>query len=128
MRDHFAVKCFLMDLDNEQLTALGEALGLSYPKLKRMTNILDEMVAAWLNREDDVLNTSGEPTWRRLVEALEKIGQRGVAEDIKKEKFCKESGKRPLRKSMPVCRDLGTCVGVLAVEDWGGERMLIIIV
>ncbi len=47
-----------------------------------MTNILDDMTAAWLNKEDDILDKSGEPTWSRLVEALEKIGQKGVAEDI----------------------------------------------
>ena len=47
-----------------------------------MNNILDDMTAAWLNKEDNVLEKSGEPTWSRLVEALEKIEQKGVAEDI----------------------------------------------
>ena len=92
MSDHFAVKQSLTNLDNEKLTDLGGALGLSYPKLRRMPNILDDMVAAWLRKEDGVLRESGEPTWSSLVEALEKIGQRGVAEDIKKEKD--ESQKR----------------------------------
>ena len=42
------------------------------------------MTAAWLNKEDSVLHKSGEPTWSRLVEALEKVGQKGIAEEIKK--------------------------------------------
>ena len=92
MSDHFAVKQSLTNLDNETLTDLGEALGISYPKLRRMPNILDGMVAAWLRREDDVLRESGEPTWTSLVEALEEIGQWGVAEDIKK---IKSSFERP---------------------------------
>ena len=40
------------------------------------------MVAAWLRREDFVMNMSGEPTWRTLVEALRKVGQEGTAGDI----------------------------------------------
>ena len=74
------------NLDSEKLRDLGEALGLHYPKLRRMINVLDEMTAAWLNKEDNVLHKGGEPSWSRLVEALEKIGQVGVAEDIKNEK------------------------------------------
>ena len=108
--DHFVAKCSLMNLDNEALRDLGGALGLAYPKLKRTTNILDDTVAAWLRREDDVLSRSGEPTWGRLVEALERIGQRGVAEDIKKEKFFIESGKRPPSKRMSL--DCGMVVWV----------------
>lgn len=80
--DHFEVKTSLKNLDSDKLRDLGGALGLLYPNLKRMNNILDDMIAAWLNKEDNVLKNSGHPTWRRLVEALEKIGQKGIAEDI----------------------------------------------
>ena len=83
--DHFEVKTSLKNLDSDKLRDLGGALGLLYPNLERMNNnILDGMTAAWLNKEDNVLdkNKGGDPTWRRLVEALEKIGQKGVAEDI----------------------------------------------
>ena len=83
--DHFEVKSSLENLDTDKLRDLGGALGLRYPKLRRMTNILDDMTAAWLNKEDSVLYKSGEPTWSGLTEALEKIGQMGVAEDIKNE-------------------------------------------
>ena len=76
----------MKNLDSEKLTDLGEALGLLYPNLRRMNNILDGMTSAWLNKEDNVLNKSGEPTWSRLVAALEEIGQKGIAKDIVKER------------------------------------------
>ena len=47
-----------------------------------MTKYSDEIVAAWLRKEDRVMNMSGEPTWRSLVEALRKIGQEGIARNI----------------------------------------------
>ena len=94
MSDHFNVKQSLSNLDNEELTDLGGALGLSYPKLRRMSSILDGMVAAWVRREDGVLRVSGVPTWSRLVEALEKIGQRGVAEDIRSKKTSLERSRK----------------------------------
>ena len=40
---------------------------------------LNDMVAAWLNGEDDVVTP---PTWATLVEALREIGQNGVADNI----------------------------------------------
>lgn len=48
-----------------------------------MTSFPDEVVAAWLNRQDNVLQHSGEPTWSTLEDALRKIGQTGLAEDVK---------------------------------------------
>ena len=61
---------------------MGGALGLSYNTLHKMTKYPDDMVAAWLRREDFVMSMSGEPTWRTLVEALRKVGQEGTARDI----------------------------------------------
>ena len=58
-----------------------------------MGNTLEEMVAAWLNRTDDVLQRSGEPTWETLVTALEKVGHNGIAADILKSK-CQNSDKQ----------------------------------
>ena len=46
----------------------------------------EDVIAAWLRREDDVLQKTGVPTWRVLVTALEKIGQNGIASDISKDK------------------------------------------
>ena len=55
-----------------------------------MDNTLDEMVAAWLNRMDNVLKKSGESTWESLVKALREIGHNGIAADILKSK-CQRS-------------------------------------
>ena len=77
---------YLNDIDPNNLKFLGLALGLSMPKLQRMKNIIFDIVCAWINREDQVLERSGEPSWRGLVCALKEIGQTGVAEDIKKQK------------------------------------------
>ena len=48
-----------------------------------MTLFPDDVVAAWLKRQDEVLQHSGEPTWSTLEDALRKIGQTGLAEDVK---------------------------------------------
>ena len=96
IRDHFDVKMSLDKLIPQQLTDLGGALGLSYPKMKRMANILDGVSAAWLNREDQVLEESGEPTWSRLADALERIGQWGIAEEIRNNK-CRGKTDNPPR-------------------------------
>jgi hypothetical protein len=49
-----------------------------------MTKYPDDMVAAWLRSEDNVMSMSGEPTWRTLVEALRKVRQEGIAKNIEK--------------------------------------------
>ena len=72
-----------MNLRHLHLIQLGQALGLSYPTLDKMNELPSEMVAAWLNRQDNVFHQSGEPTWMGLVDALEKIGQAGIAKDIR---------------------------------------------
>ena len=61
---------------------VGGALGLDYGNLQKMKVLPEEMVAAWLRREDYVLTKTGEPTWRSLIKALKKAGQKGVANDI----------------------------------------------
>ena len=82
--NHFKVTQYLQDLDNDHIIDVGGALGLSFSKLRKMTKYPDDMVAAWLRREDYVMNSSGEPTWRTLMEALRKVGQEGIARDIEK--------------------------------------------
>ena len=64
---------------------LGGALGLHYPKLKRMNDLPSDMVAAWLQSEDGVQTTSGRPSWDSLSKALREIGQAGIAETIERE-------------------------------------------
>lgn len=66
-------------------------LGLYYPTLVRMNDLPVEMVVAWLNRQDNVLHQSGEPTWKGLADALEKVEQRGIAQDIRTSKCCDSS-------------------------------------
>ena len=82
VKHHFEVNRYLMDLDNEQIVQLGLALGMNYAKLKRMRSLPGDMVAAWLRREDDVLEVSGVPTWKVLSEALKDTGQTGLAMKI----------------------------------------------
>ena len=82
MKHHFEINRHLMDLDNEQIVQVGLALGMNYAKLKRMRSLPGDMVAAWLRREDDVLEVSGVPTWKVLSEALKDTGQTGLAMKI----------------------------------------------
>ena len=85
--DHFLICQFLKNVSKEDVQRLGGALGLSYPGLQKMNSFPDEMVAAWLNRQDKVLQHSGEPTWSALEDALRKIGQTGLAEDLKNKRI-----------------------------------------
>ena len=45
-----------------------------------------DMVAAWLRQEDNVMSKSGEPTWRSLVKALREVRQEGVARKIEQQR------------------------------------------
>ena len=89
MGDHYSVRQYLSNLTDRNLVELGGALGLSYPKLCRMEPLLDEMVRAWLNEQDEV-SEKGAPTWSRLVIALREVGQKGIADTIT-EKHLKSS-------------------------------------
>ena len=82
INDHFEVTELLRNLNHNDLIRLGGALGLSYPKLKKMEPLCEDMVLAWLTKEDHVIEKSGEPSWDRLIEALRKIGQTGLADTI----------------------------------------------
>ena len=82
--DHFKVTSYLLKLGDRQIRYVGGALGLAFDILDKMKALPEEMVAAWLRREDFVMSMSGEPTWRTLVEALRKVGQEGTARDIEK--------------------------------------------
>ena len=82
MRNHYEISHNLMDLDDQQIVQVGLALGMNYAKLKRMRSLPGDMVAAWLRREDDVLEISGVPTWKALAEALKDNGQTGLAMKI----------------------------------------------
>ena len=93
MKDHPTLCKFLSDIDERGLIQLGGALGLHYPKLQRMKHLPEEMVAAWLRGEDNVLDRSGRPTWASLVKCLEEIGQNGAASNV--EFWYRDKIKRP---------------------------------
>ena len=80
--DHVsAVTKPLKDLGHNELVELGGALGLLYPNLSHMNKpILQEMVACWLKRKDNVMSITGEPTWSSLIKALKSISQPGIAQ------------------------------------------------
>ena len=82
MSDHRTVTSHLEDLNTDQLIVLGGELGLNYPRMRRMTSLMSDMVAAWLNGDDNVLTTSGPPSWASLIRALGSIGHQGIAQRI----------------------------------------------
>ena len=84
MEDHFQVTECLSDLTFKETLKLGSALGLLWSNLKKMTVLPHDLVERWLNSADNVIATSGRPTWASLINALEKIELKGVAERIKK--------------------------------------------
>ena len=79
---HSQVTEALKNLLHSDLNTLGTALGLSFTRVKNMEqDKLNGMVAAWLSGVDDVVIP---PTWATLVEALRKLGQNGVADEIER--------------------------------------------
>ena len=80
--DYFKVTNYLKNLEDHQICDVGGALGLAYNVLKKSRKFPEDVVAAWLRKEDYVIKMSGEPTWSTLVDALRKVGQEGIARDI----------------------------------------------
>ena len=78
---------YLRKMDTNQIRLLGGKLGLDVYKLEKMTTLPDDMVKAWLRREDKVKEKCGDPlTWEALVKALRNNGQSGIADDIHRDK------------------------------------------
>ena len=68
--------------NNQDLLMIGEGLGLTGLRTKLTTDtFLDDLVGAWLERKYRV-DEVGRPTWRKLVEVLQEVGQNGLAKDI----------------------------------------------
>ena len=84
--DHFQVSSLLENLNNDNLRKLGTALGLAFTKLKRMTSLPDDMVEAWLRGDENVVKTSGPPSWESLATALDKTGHTEIAITIRRGK------------------------------------------
>ena len=89
MNDLRTVKSHLKDLTPQNLTDLGVELGLHYPRLLEMKNLRLELAAAWLNEEDDVLDSTGPACWSSLIAALRANGHKGIADKIEKGKQCR---------------------------------------
>lgn len=83
--DFSHILAYLEELTKKQQLKVGVMLGLSHSRLMRMSDdtLLVDMVHAWLQREDDVIEWSGLPTWDRLAEALQELGHKNIALDIK---------------------------------------------
>ena len=81
---------YLHPLGRTEVFNLGLVLGLDYSRLKSLvesSNFLNEMLAGWLQRVDQV-QKAGVPTWRRLEEALRdpRVGQNGIASKMEQDK------------------------------------------
>ena len=76
-------------MENRDIIRLGTALGLSYPDLRKMDNLPDDMVYAWLLKKDKVTE-KGLPTWATLANALRKINQIGIAQQIEEKQLGKK--------------------------------------
>ena len=79
---------YLIELDKTHIYHLGLVLGLSHHRVKGMKDsemFLDDMIAAWLQKGDQV----EVPTWQRLVKALrhKRVGQTGIASEIENDKL-----------------------------------------
>ena len=84
---------YLLNLQNITIYNLGLTLGLHHPHLKEMKTsetFRDDMIAAWLQKEDQVLK-KGIPTWKTLVKALRdpRVNQTGIANQIEADKNIK---------------------------------------
>ena len=76
---------YLKELPPEKLFNIGLELGLTFDTLKKLSteNFCEEMVTAWLSKEDGVANV-GIPTWKFLGAILQKQNLSKVTEMIRK--------------------------------------------
>lgn len=89
--DLFEITNYLLDLEETHIYNLGIVLGLDQKKvkdLKRSDSYLDDVISAWLRKEDQVTKM-GNPSWKVLVSALKHPRvkkQTGIADKIAKDK------------------------------------------
>ena len=60
-KDHFIVTSLLRDMCKDDIIRLGVALGLSFFALKRMSTMPEDMIQAWLDQMDRVIEMSSPP-------------------------------------------------------------------
>ena len=81
---------FLKKLSLSQLKDLARELGLSIQRIEDFNTearveFIHNLMRDWTNRSDNVAARGG-ATWNSLEKALRKIGQNGIADEIKSEK------------------------------------------
>ena len=86
------IKTELEEFNKPDWRRFGSKAGLSYTTLNAIqankTNVDDrfeECLACWLRRQDKV-GDKGKPSWRRLAEILDEIGDQALAEKIRDRK------------------------------------------
>lgn len=94
--DIFEICGYLHGLDKRSISSIGLCLGLSYAKVEdilQSPTYREDIIAAWIQRQDQVLQKSGAPTWLTLVKALKnpQVGQGGIASDISRDKKIRTS-------------------------------------
>ncbi len=80
-----AINHYLSTLGRDNVTKLGQALGLRYTTLRDLPHgeFLNEVMTLWLDEAEDVLK-KGNPSWRSLVQGLRNkiVQQNGIANRI----------------------------------------------
>ena len=87
MRDMKKIKIYLKTLQKQDVINVGISLGLDYGKLSDVSadKIHLTMINSWLNKQDYVMETTGTPTLRNLINALKDNSLNGNAEVIEKD-------------------------------------------
>ena len=87
--DLYNVKTELKEFKKSDWREFGSKAGLSYNTLdeiendkKKVKDHFEECLACWLRRKDEV-DEKGKPSWRRLAEILEELGERALADKIR---------------------------------------------
>ena len=88
--DLLEITDYLLELEETHIYNLGLVLGLEQKKvkdLKRSDSFLDDVISAWLRKEDQVTK-KGNPSWAVLISALKhaRVKQIGIADKIAKDK------------------------------------------
>ena len=78
------VTSLLRDMCKDDIIRLGVALGLSFFALKRMSTMPEDMIQAWLDQRDTVIEMSGPPSWASLATALDKTDHSDIATRIRR--------------------------------------------
>ena len=92
--DLLEITDYLLNMEKSHIYNLGLVLGLTQTRVKAMKDsdtFLDDVIAAWLRREDYV-KEKGEPSWTILISALKNpiVSQTRIADNIAKDKGLSE--------------------------------------